>query len=219
MRGQYSGRRCHLAGRAAPDAPQLQMLARLQPSPIGRRQNAATVTKKRMIQMATPKLFSFSILAASALAISTPAMADVKAKEVHHADLDLASDKGQERLKTRVKSAVRQICASPRAIHAERKARPITLRKRRDGTCDAQGRAGNRRLSAKPRFGGTRQHGYRRQLIAIAKDKRLRDAALRSRFIFRLDLLRRPDICAQSASTNLHPAAHAIRRHLHGEGR
>lgn len=66
--------------------------------------------------MATPKLFSLSILAASALAISTPAMADVKTKEVHHADLDLASTDGQERLKTRVKSAVKQVCRSPRAI-------------------------------------------------------------------------------------------------------
>lgn len=66
--------------------------------------------------MATPKLFSFSILAASALAISTPAMADVKAREVYHADLDLASAKDQERLKTRIKIAVRQVCRSPRAI-------------------------------------------------------------------------------------------------------
>lgn len=66
--------------------------------------------------MATPKLFSLSILAASALAISTPAMADWKTKAVEHADLDLASAKGQERLKTRVKQAVKQVCSSPRAI-------------------------------------------------------------------------------------------------------
>lgn len=72
--------------------------------------------------MATPKQFSFSILAASALAISTPAMADVKIKEVHHADLDLASAKGQERLKTRIKSAVRQVCRSPRAISLRERA-------------------------------------------------------------------------------------------------
>lgn len=66
--------------------------------------------------MATPKLFSFSILAASALAISTPAMADWKTKEVQYEDLDLATAKGQERLKTRVKQAVKQVCGSPRAI-------------------------------------------------------------------------------------------------------
>lgn len=66
--------------------------------------------------MATPKLFSLSVLAASALAISTPAMADWKTKEVQYEDLDLATAKGQERLKTRVKQAVKQVCGSPRAI-------------------------------------------------------------------------------------------------------
>lgn len=66
--------------------------------------------------MATPKLFSLSLLAASALAISTPAMADWTAKEVQHEDLDLSTANGQERLKTRVRQAVKQVCASPRAI-------------------------------------------------------------------------------------------------------
>lgn len=66
--------------------------------------------------MATPKLFSLSVLAASALAISTPAMADWKTKAVQHEDLDLSTAKGQERLKTRVKQAVKQVCSSPRAI-------------------------------------------------------------------------------------------------------
>ena len=66
--------------------------------------------------MATPKLFSLSVLAASALAISTPAMADTKTKEVRYQDLDLSSVKGQQRLKTRVRQAVKQVCDSPRAI-------------------------------------------------------------------------------------------------------
>ncbi len=66
--------------------------------------------------MATPKLFPLSLLAASALVISTPAMADWKTKEVGHQDLDLSTAKGQERLKTRVKLAVKQVCRTPRAI-------------------------------------------------------------------------------------------------------
>ena len=66
--------------------------------------------------MVTPKLFSLAVLAASALALSTPAMADWKTKEVKHDDLDLSTIAGQERLMTRVKSAVKQVCGSPRAI-------------------------------------------------------------------------------------------------------
>lgn len=66
--------------------------------------------------MATPKLFSLSLIAASALAVSTPAMAEWKTVAVQHEDLDLSTAKGQERLKTRVKQAVKQVCASPRAI-------------------------------------------------------------------------------------------------------
>ena len=66
--------------------------------------------------MATPKLFSLSLIAASALAVSTPAMAEWKTVAVQHEDLDLSTAKGKERLKTRVKQAVKQVCASPRAI-------------------------------------------------------------------------------------------------------
>ena len=66
--------------------------------------------------MVTPKLFSLAVLAASALALSTPAMADWKTKEVKHDDLDLSTIAGKERLMTRVKSAVKQVCGSPRAI-------------------------------------------------------------------------------------------------------
>ena len=73
--------------------------------------------------MAAPKLFSYTLLAASALAISNPAMAAWKSKEVRYADLDLASDEGQQQLMTRVKQAVKKVCANPRAI---------TLRERAD---------------------------------------------------------------------------------------
>ena len=66
--------------------------------------------------MATPKLFATTFLAASMLAISAPASADWKSKEVGHEDLDLSTSKGQERLKTRVKQAVKQVCGSPRGI-------------------------------------------------------------------------------------------------------
>jgi UrcA family protein len=76
-----------------------------------------------MFKMATPKLFSLSMLAASALAISSPAMAERKTKEVRYEDLDLSTAKGQERLMTRIKQAVKQVCASPQ---------PITLKERVD---------------------------------------------------------------------------------------
>jgi UrcA family protein len=66
--------------------------------------------------MATPKLFATTLLAATALAISAPVSADWKTKEVGHEDLDLSTAKGQERLKTRVRQAVKQVCGSPRAF-------------------------------------------------------------------------------------------------------
>jgi UrcA family protein len=72
--------------------------------------------KKRKFIMATPKLFSYVLLAASALAISAPVMAMPKSKEVRYADLNLASDDGQQRFMTRVKSAVKKVCANPRAF-------------------------------------------------------------------------------------------------------
>ena len=66
--------------------------------------------------MASPKLFATTILAATVLAISVPASAEWKSKEVGHEDLDLATPNGQNRLKMRVKQAVKQMCGSPRAI-------------------------------------------------------------------------------------------------------
>jgi UrcA family protein len=72
--------------------------------------------KQKDMIMATPKLFATTILAASALAISVPAAAEWKSKEVGYEDIDLATPKGQDRLKTRVKQAVKMVCGSPRAI-------------------------------------------------------------------------------------------------------
>lgn len=71
--------------------------------------------------MAIPKLFATTLLAATALAISAPASADWQTKEVGHEDLDLSTAKGQERLKTRVKQAVKQVCESPRALTLKEK--------------------------------------------------------------------------------------------------
>lgn len=66
--------------------------------------------------MAIPKLFATTLLAASALAISVPASADWKSKQVGYEDLDLATSEDQARLKTRVKQAAKQVCGSPRGF-------------------------------------------------------------------------------------------------------
>lgn len=66
--------------------------------------------------MATPKLISFACIAASLLAVSTPAMAHVHSVEVKYQDLDLTTARGQERLKTRINQAVKQVCVRPMAI-------------------------------------------------------------------------------------------------------
>jgi UrcA family protein len=79
--------------------------------------------KQRMFEMATPKLISLSVLAASALAISAPAMANQKTTLVTYQDLDLSTATGQQRLNTRIKQAVKQVCATPQ---------PITLKERMD---------------------------------------------------------------------------------------
>lgn len=72
--------------------------------------------------MATPKLISLSVLAASALTVSTPAMADWKSKEVRYEDLDLSTANGQQRLKDRIKRTVKQVCRSPRAVTLDERA-------------------------------------------------------------------------------------------------
>lgn len=69
--------------------------------------------------MATPKLILLSLTAASTLFAAAPAMADVKTKEVRHADLDLSSAEGRDRLQTRIRQAVKQVCGSPRGFTME----------------------------------------------------------------------------------------------------
>ena len=66
--------------------------------------------------MATRKLMMLSVTAATMIIISTPAMADVKSKDVHYSDLDLSSPAGRERLQVRIRQAVKQVCGSPRAF-------------------------------------------------------------------------------------------------------
>lgn len=53
--------------------------------------------------------------AAALLAVSAPAMADVKTKQVQYNDLDLSSAAGQKRLATRIRSAVKSVCGNLRA--------------------------------------------------------------------------------------------------------
>jgi UrcA family protein len=54
--------------------------------------------------------------AAVAVATATPAMADWQTTSVDYQDLDLSSAKGQARLHTRIKYAVKKVCGSPRAF-------------------------------------------------------------------------------------------------------
>lgn len=66
--------------------------------------------------MVTLRNISLLCAATAALALTGPAMAEQKNKEVKYEDLDLASDKGQQRLQTRIKYAVKSVCGSPRAM-------------------------------------------------------------------------------------------------------
>ena len=66
--------------------------------------------------MATSKLILLSLTVASSLLASSPATADWKSKKVRHADLDLSTDAGRDRLQTRIKRAVQDVCERPRAI-------------------------------------------------------------------------------------------------------
>ena len=66
--------------------------------------------------MVTPKTIALSCVAAAVIAVSTPAAANWKAKAVEHEDLNLSTAAGQQRLATRIKSAVKQVCASPSAF-------------------------------------------------------------------------------------------------------
>ena len=69
--------------------------------------------------MATPKLILLSLTAMASIASATPAIADSKTKEVRHADLDLSSAAGRDRLALRIKQAVKQVCGTPRGFTIE----------------------------------------------------------------------------------------------------
>lgn len=66
--------------------------------------------------MVTIKTIALGCAAVAAFAVSAPAVAGEKTKPVYYQDLDLSSAKGQERLQTRIKNAVTQVCGSPRAF-------------------------------------------------------------------------------------------------------
>jgi UrcA family protein len=76
--------------------------------------------KRRMFIMVTLKMIVLSCTAA-AVAVSAPAMADTKTRIVRHNDLDLSTEKGQQRLASRVKIAVEQVCAGPLAFTIQEK--------------------------------------------------------------------------------------------------
>lgn len=74
--------------------------------------------------MFTPKHILLSLAVVSALSMTAPASADWKTKQVTYADLDLSAPAGRQRLETRVKQAIRQVCGSPsRLTLEERQAR------------------------------------------------------------------------------------------------
>ena len=66
--------------------------------------------------MFAPKHILLSLAAISALAITTPASAGWKSKQVKYQDLDLSVPAGRQRLETRVRQAVKQVCGSPRVF-------------------------------------------------------------------------------------------------------
>ncbi len=66
--------------------------------------------------MVTLKKMALSCAAVAAVAAATPAMADVNNTLVRYQDLDLSTPQGEARLQTRIKSAVRKVCRSPRAF-------------------------------------------------------------------------------------------------------
>jgi UrcA family protein len=75
-----------------------------------------------MFIMVNIKTIALACAAAAAVAVSAPAVAGVKTKPVYYHDLDLSSAKGQQRLQTRIKNAVTQVCGNPRAFSLPEKA-------------------------------------------------------------------------------------------------
>jgi UrcA family protein len=102
------------------------MLARLQPSPIGRWFKIATVwnDKQRMFIMTTLKQVIVSA-ALVAVAASAPSYAsgavNIKNRVVRYSDLDLSTPNGQQRLALRIKKAIEQVCLSPAAYTTKEK--------------------------------------------------------------------------------------------------
>lgn len=66
--------------------------------------------------MVTLKTIALSCAAAAFMVVSVPAVAGEKTRLVRYHDLDLSIAKDQQRLHTRIKSAVKEICESPPAF-------------------------------------------------------------------------------------------------------
>ena len=66
--------------------------------------------------MVTFQKIALGCAVAATFAVSTAALAEVPSKPVYYQDLDLSSSKGQERLQTRIRSAVNQVCGSQNVI-------------------------------------------------------------------------------------------------------
>ena len=66
--------------------------------------------------MVTIQRIALGCAAAAAFAVSVPAIAEEPSKAVYYQDLDLSSAKGQERLQTRIRSAVNQVCGSQNVV-------------------------------------------------------------------------------------------------------
>ena len=64
--------------------------------------------------MAPPKHMMLSLTLACFMMATTPVVAKLKTQDIGHADLDLSSAEGRERLQTRIRQAVRQVCGSSR---------------------------------------------------------------------------------------------------------
>jgi UrcA family protein len=78
---------------------------------------AAMNDKQRMFIMVTLKTIALSCAALATVAVSAPSYAsnavNIKNRVVRHSDLDLSTQKGQDRLAFRVKKAVEQVCSGP----------------------------------------------------------------------------------------------------------
>jgi UrcA family protein len=73
--------------------------------------------KQRMFIMVTLKTIALSCAALAAVAVSAPSYAsnavNIKNRVVRHSDLDLSTQKDQQRLAIRIKKAIEQVCSGP----------------------------------------------------------------------------------------------------------